>query len=487
MRTTPHKARPIRTLLLSVCLANLIAVAACGGGSDDGGTAPPAVASVVITAPVAAPSLQTLTRTVQFTAAARDASMTPIAGASLSWSSSNASVASVSGTGLVTAVGNGTTQVTASSGGVTSPALTVTVAQVVASVNVTPASVAFGAIGSSRQLAAALVDSSGAAVAGAPAVSWTRAGTGATASVSAGGLAMALAVGASDTAVATAATKTGRAPISVTQAVASIVVSSTGSDTLRTTGRTKQYTAVARDSQANTIGSTVMAWSSGSPSTMSVDAGTGLATALNDGTTNIIATASAVAGQRAVTVRRFASTFTLSPGTATIVTPLGTQIFLGAAQDSVATALPIIWASRSTAVLGLSASSGTQVTATAAGNGTSYVVMQAGTRADSALVTVSGQATAPLTATVLVGAGNLFRSSLNLTENPAVDTIRVGGTVTWQGQGGNHTVQSQGAPSFTSSGTLGSGTYLFTFNSAGTYQYDCSIHGALMTGRVVVR
>lgn len=486
MRTPPTQ-RPLRSLLAGLSFASILASNACGGGGDGGGTAPPSVASVAITAPAAAPLFQTLTRSVQFSAVARDAAMATVAGANIAWSSSNSAVATVSGTGLVTAVGNGSAQVTASAGGVTSPAMTVTVAQAVAAVNVTPASVAFGAIGSARQLTAAVVDSSGAAVAGAPAVTWTRAGSGTTASVNGGGLATALGIGASDTAVATAATKTGRVPISVTQVVATIVVSSIGSDTLRTTGRTKQYAAVARDSQANAIAGVAMTWSSGSPSTVRVDAGSGLATALNDGTTNVVATSNAISGQRAVTVRRFASDFTLSPTSATIVTPLGTQIFLGLAQDSAATALPIIWTSRSGAVLTLSAAGGTQVTATAAGNGTSYVVMQGGTRADSALVTVSGQATAPLTATVLVGAGNIFRSSLNLTQNPAVDTIAVGGTVTWQGQGGTHTVQSQGAPSFTSSGTLGSGTYLFTFGVAGTYQYDCAIHGSAMTGRIVVR
>ena len=467
-------------------LVALLSLAACGGG-DGGGTAPPAVASVAITAPAMAPSFQTLTRTVQFSAVARDAAMATIAGASIAWNSTNSAVATVSGTGLVTAVGNGTTQVSASAGGIASPAFAVTVAQVVAAVNVTPAAVAFGAIGSTRQLTAAVVDSSGATVPGAPAVTWTRAGTGATASVSAGGLAAALAVGASDTAVATAATKTGRAPISVTQVVASILVTSTGSDTLRTTGRTKGYAAVARDSQANIMGGVSISWSSSAPGVASVVAGSGLATALTDGTANIIASASPATGQRAITVRRFASTFTFSPPSATIVTPLGTQIFLGTVEDSVATALPITWTSRTTATLTLLATTGPQITARAAGNGTSYVVIQGGTRSDSALVTVSGQAVAPLTATVLVGGGNVFASQRNSTQNPAVDTIAVGGTITWQGQGGNHTAQSQGAPSFTSSGTLGTGTYNFTFNAVGTYQYDCAVHGGAMTGRIVVR
>jgi plastocyanin len=33
----------------------------------------------------------------------------------------------------------------------------------------------------------------------------------------------------------------------------------------------------------------------------------------------------------------------------------------------------------------------------------------------------------------------------------------------------------------------GSGTYAVTFTAPGTYQYDCAVHGKLMTGTIVVR
>jgi plastocyanin len=51
-----------------------------------------------------------------------------------------------------------------------------------------------------------------------------------------------------------------------------------------------------------------------------------------------------------------------------------------------------------------------------------------------------------------------------------------------------HSVQSTGSPSFTSSGILtGPGsTYQFTFTAPGTYQYDCAVHGTMMTGTIVV-
>jgi plastocyanin len=105
--------------------------------------------------------------------------------------------------------------------------------------------------------------------------------------------------------------------------------------------------------------------------------------------------------------------------------------------------------------------------------------------------TATGAAPIPTTAAVTVG-NILFRSNKNATVNPAVDTVAVGGTVswTWVSTGGTpHSVMSTASPSFTSSSLkTGSGqSYSFTFGTAGTYQYTCSEHPGQMTGRIVVR
>jgi len=70
-----------------------------------------------------------------------------------------------------------------------------------------------------------------------------------------------------------------------------------------------------------------------------------------------------------------------------------------------------------------------------------------------------------------------------------VDTIPVGGTVTWTWTGSlPHGVQSTGSTSFTSSGIkTGTGTHVVTFTAPGTYQYDCAVHGTAMRGTIVVR
>ena len=74
-----------------------------------------------------------LNSTHQLTATVTDQSGHPITGASVTWSSSNTTVALVSGAGLVAAIGNGVDTVTATSGGKSGQAI-VTVSQVPASV-----------------------------------------------------------------------------------------------------------------------------------------------------------------------------------------------------------------------------------------------------------------------------------------------------------------------------------------------------------------
>ena len=91
-------------------------------------------------------------------------------------------------------------------------------------------------------------------------------------------------------------------------------------------------------------------------------------------------------------------------------------------------------------------------------------------------------------AVVQVG-DNFFRSLRNSSQDAAVDTVQVGQQVRWTVTGSaSHTVESTGTPTFTSSGNLGKGsTYTITFGSAGTYTFDCAIHGAAqMSGRIVV-
>jgi plastocyanin len=103
----------------------------------------------------------------------------------------------------------------------------------------------------------------------------------------------------------------------------------------------------------------------------------------------------------------------------------------------------------------------------------------------------SGGGALPLTAAVIVG--NIsFKSGHNTSINPAVDTIAAGGTITWTWVNTGtvpHSIESEGSPTFTSSDIKsGNGsTYQLQFSTPGTYQYDCAVHGAAMSGTIVVR
>ena len=96
-------------------LGAALTLAACGGDNatepQAGPTGPKPVSSVLVT-----PNTQTLTAidaTQQFQASAKDAAGTTISGKSFTWASSSPPVASVSSTGLTTAVTDGSSTITA--------------------------------------------------------------------------------------------------------------------------------------------------------------------------------------------------------------------------------------------------------------------------------------------------------------------------------------------------------------------------------------
>ena len=153
-------------IVLTAAIATVAWAAACG----DGATGPPAPPPdpprpTTITVTPATAELTALGETVQLQAEVRDQNGQVMAGAAVTWASSSAAVATVSAAGLVTAVANGTSTITATAGGVSGTA-TVTVAQTVSSVLVSPAADTLVA-GDTLRLAAEATDANGHTVAGA--------------------------------------------------------------------------------------------------------------------------------------------------------------------------------------------------------------------------------------------------------------------------------------------------------------------------------
>ena len=129
-------------------------------------------------------------------------------------------------------------------------------------------------------------------------------------------------------------------------------------------------------------------------------------------------------------------------------------------------------------------------------NGQASVSVVAGDAAGPAVLnaTITALATVlPFNLTVVPTArqvdvgSDFFTSGTNGTSDPAVDTLVVGQAMQWNLVSGTHTVHSTGSPSFTSSGNLTGAGYTLQFTTAGTYSYNCAIHGNQMTGTIVVQ
>ncbi len=171
---------------------------------------PDPVATTVEVTP-ATSTLSALGETVQLTATVSDQNGNVMSGASVTWSSGDVSVATVSATGLVTAAGNGTATITATSGNASGTA-TVMVEQAAAAITVAPDSVLLTELGETAQLTAEVTDANGNVIANAT-VSWSS-GDEAVATVDATGLVTAVANG-STTVTATAGDHSASATVTV--------------------------------------------------------------------------------------------------------------------------------------------------------------------------------------------------------------------------------------------------------------------------------
>src|SRR3989441_968895 len=294
-----------------------------GGSSDTAVVTVTPVPVASVTVSPASASAQ-VGQAVQFSATTKDSAAGVLTGRAVSWSSSNPSVASVSGSGLVTAMAAGSAMITATSEGRSGTAA-VTVTHVpVASVAVTPASATIQ-VGQTQQLAATLKDASGNTLSG-RAVSWSSA-TPSVASVSSNGLVTGLAAG-SAVITATSEGQSGTAAITVTTVPVATVAVTPASATIQV-GQTQQLAATLTDAGGNTLSGRAVSWTSSTPSPASVS-GSGLVTGLAAGSAVITATSEGQSGTAAIAV-------TSVPVATVAVTPASATIQVGQAQQLAAT------------------------------------------------------------------------------------------------------------------------------------------------------
>src|ERR1041385_8648297 len=186
---------------------------------NPGGSSDTAVVTVTA-APVAAVTISPawtsalVGQTVQLAATTLDSAGNVLTGRAVSWSSSNSSIATVSGSGLVTGVAAGSATIIAESEGQSGTA-SVSVSNVpVASVTVSPTAASL-IVGGTQQLSATPKDANGNVLSGRT-ITWTSNNSG-VATVNASGLVGGVAAG-SATVTATSEGKSGTATITVTAA-----------------------------------------------------------------------------------------------------------------------------------------------------------------------------------------------------------------------------------------------------------------------------
>jgi plastocyanin len=109
-----------------------------------------------------------------------------------------------------------------------------------------------------------------------------------------------------------------------------------------------------------------------------------------------------------------------------------------------------------------------------------------------ALAAFGGGASAATTgATASAATASHLVTLKNIKFHPGVLHIARGDSVTWKWEDADidtqHNVTSTGKKHFKSSTTKMSGTYTVRFATAGTYDFECTIHPASMQGKIIVK
>lgn len=173
-----------------VLTALLALQAGCGGTESPAEPETPVATTVTLSSTTL--SFSSLGETQQLTATVVDQNGATMAGASVTWTTSGSSVASVSSTGMVAAVAVGTATITATSGSATGTA-SVTVVQVAATVTLSPSPLVLAGPGDAVTVTASVMDAEGSEIAS-PILSWSSDDEG-IATVNGVGLVTAVAVG----------------------------------------------------------------------------------------------------------------------------------------------------------------------------------------------------------------------------------------------------------------------------------------------------
>ena len=290
----------------------LVATLSCGDGATEP-TPPDPPRPTTVTVTPATVELNALGATEQLRGEVRDQNGQVMAGAAVTWGSSDLSVATVDAQGLVTAAGNGTATITATAGSASGSA-TVAVRQEVSTVAVSPAADTL-VTGDTLRLAAVAADANGHVVAGVDEFSWASSDT-AVAVVDAAGLATGVGTGEVEI-TATSSGVTGRAELVVVPPAPTTVAVTPDTVVFTALGDTVRLTAEVRDQLGRAFEAEAVVWASGDTLVATVDSA-GLVTAVENGIATITATAGEASGSALAKVMQSAGSVIVSPPADTI-------------------------------------------------------------------------------------------------------------------------------------------------------------------------
>jgi len=281
-------------------------LAVCSAGGTSVTTEPPPTPVVTTVGVLPATTSIQVGTTQSLAATVKDQFGEVMTGQSVTWSTNNASAASVDGAGVVTGVAAGSATISAASAGKTGTSVvTVTAAPppppVVTTVTVSPSSASIQA-GATTTLSATVKDQQGNVMTG-QTIGWST-NNAAAATVNSNGVVSGVAAGVA-TIAATSSGKSGTSTITVTAApppppvVTTVSVSPTTSAV--DVGATTTLTATVKDQNGNVMTGQTVAWSTNNAPVATVNSG-GVVTGVSGGSATITATSSGKSGTSSITV-----------------------------------------------------------------------------------------------------------------------------------------------------------------------------------------
>ena len=361
-----------------------------------------------------------------------NASGAHVNGQTLFWSTSDPTIATVSQTGLVTAVAVGAVNIDASTGGVSPshPARVFVVSTPVSKVIVAPPAVTLR-IGDALQFTDTTKDASGHVLTGRTVV-WSSSDT-TIAPIDQAGLVLAKKLGTA-TITATSGKASGAASVTVSLVpVKKIVIAPTSPSVI--VHDSTQLSATAEDSVGNVLTGRVITWSSSNTAVSTIDAN-GVATGVTVGVDTITASSGSATASVTFTVKAV-------PVNAVVISPQSSNLLVGGQQTLTAEVTDnsgnpiagqtVTFSSGATGVATVTATGPLTATVTAIGAGQATITGTSGTKSGTATINVAIVPVASVTVTPTPDTVTLGGTvQLTATVKDSAGNTLTGRTVTWQ-------------------------------------------------------